>query len=596
MDRMRKVENYVGRTSTKLSFAFLTNFFLASCFGINDVKAPGTVIPINLEVKMKEQLANKNLLAIYDTTESKKADPLMSEIEKKQGKFSFSVAIIGFDLSKNNSAPISSEITCFEKQSLVVFYDEVGQPASEALPVNLKLGKDDKGNLTMSYKATMDNQNGTKEEAPFLTFFSNIPLSSLDQDLMNRAQQGDLEAINILSNIFNEADNIDEVVYENLATGNGIDLKRNNQSDWKTRFTNFLKQLNPLNVTPVQAAGLTPTAEATSSPTPTPIPEVQSLNVAPEVKAVLDAQKAPYKVSESGEAIITVSGKEVVLKNLVDTKTDFGLAEDILNGVDADGTRYLFTEKGGWAKVIEPGTPEKRTKVDYKDFENGTVNASATLLYQKNPTIPEGAIDPQWWLQAGANGVLRQVTLTLMPLDWTKLAPFDGKTKPNGDPTLWLEFSKDGKDFVTDVQPNNNPSPENKNQKINMNWTYDGDRYNQVGPNIDDLNDFVINNKVSLTALLEPDVSRPSLTRSHPLLAGSDNIFSTPDLQTPGAQISLFTESEQEALEANFQILDSGGKIPKDKRDILVSVLPLKLALEPLTGNYTKFWWGDFQQ
>lgn len=584
----------IGRPSGKLAVALTLDLLLTSC-SATSAQAPGTETPFLLSDKMTEQLKNNNPLGLYDTTTNRKLDPAMPEIEKVQGKFSSSVAIVGFDTNSADPKPIASEILSFENSSYVIFYDEEGKPATtENFPVNLKLGKDNNGNLAMIYKATVENQDGTKGELPFLTLFSNLPISGLDQDLISRAEQGDKDALDELGKLFNNADNLDEVSYENIATQQRIDIKRGNLTDWKTKMGDIFKMLNPFSVIPVQAAGLTPL------PPPTEGAPATALNVAPEVKIVLDAQKAPYTVNESGEPVITVDGKEIVLNNLTDTKTDFGLSEDILNGVDpVTGDRYLYSEVGGiWAKVIEAGTPENRTKVNYEDFANGVVNASAALLYQENPTIPAGAIDPQWWLHAGANGVLRQVSLTLMPYDRTKLAPFDGKTKPFGETTLWLEFSVGEKNFVTNVQPNKNPDKDNSkpNQRINMNWTFDEDRFDQVDSNIDNLKDFVINNKVSLSALLEPDASKPSLTRSHPLLAGSDKVFSTPDLQTPGLQISLFSNDEQKKLEANFQVLDSGGDIPKDNSDILVSVLPQELALEPMTGNYVKYFWGDFQQ
>ncbi len=324
------------------------------------------------------------------------------------------------------------------------------------------------------------------------------------------------------------------------------------------------------------------------------------LNVTPEVKAVIDAQKAPYKVNESGEAIIMVRGKEVVLKNLVDTKTDFGLAQDILNGVDADGTRYLFTEKGGWAKVIEPGTPEKRTKVFYKDFENGVVNASAALLYAQNPTIPKGAIDPQWWVTAGGSkeigGYIGQ--LTLMPLDNNKLVTFKKSTQPYGSPTLWLEFSKDGKSFVTAVQPNKNPSSENKNQLINMNWTFDKDRFDQKQKGVvDDLVDYLVNGKVSFRSLIAADSSRPSVLDRATYLYGPDGAFDSQHIQKQGEILSLFTSDEQMAIKAVWEkdATVAWGQIPNSEADVKIAVLPQDLSLKPLTADYISFTWGDIQ-
>lgn len=394
-----------------------------------------------------------------------------------------------------------------------------------------------------------------------------------------------------------------------------IKLNNENQKNIKDFIANLffgsdmVAQAKGLSAEELTAQAASPTPSVLIPSTPTEVPPTATaeattvLNATDEVKALLEAQKAPYAVNAEGKAVITVDGKEITLDNLVDTKTDFGLAEDILNGLDATtGIRYLYTEKGGWAEVIQPGTPENRTKVNYEDFGNGLVNASAALLYQENPTIPPGVIDdPQYYLQGGGSKEVGGyiATLSSIPVDNNKLRPFTRSTKSFGTPTLWLEFSKDGNDFVAAVQPNKNPTLEDKDQKINLPLTFDQDRFDQKEKGkVDDLVDYLLNDKVNFQLLIAPDSSRSSTFQRRTYLLGLDGILSSANLQKPGELLSLFTPEEQRAVIEMWKkraTVAWGDNIPNSEADIIVSVLPSDLALKPLTADYDNFPWGDIQ-
>ncbi len=285
------------------------------------------------------------------------------------------------------------------------------------------------------------------------------------------------------------------------------------------------------------------------------------------------------------------------------TQTNDGLAKEILIGYNKeDGSRVVFVENYGWVKDINPGTPEKRTKVPYEYFGSGVINTLAALHYQENPTIPEGAIEPQYWLKCSGSQEISGYLgfLGLMPYWADNAVRFTRSAKPYGAPTLWLEFSKDGKNFVTVVQPYKNPDKANgkPNQLINLNWTFDKDRFDQKEKGVvDDLVDYFLNDRVSFQALIAADASRSTPFYRFTKLAGIDGIFSTPNLQKPGELLSLFTPDEQTAIKAVWakEATVAWGRIPNIEADFKITFLPQNLSLKLLTADYTHFIWGDIQ-
>lgn len=130
----------------------------------------------------------------------------------------------------------------------------------------------------------------------------------------------------------------------------------------------------------------------------TPTPEVVpiALNVAPEVQATIDAQKASYTVNELGQPVITVKGIEITLTSitLTDAKKDFGL--EILSGTRNEKNiygkydRYVFSkEKGDWAKYVEAGTVEKPAEISANYVDDGISKIFAALAYTEKPTMTE---------------------------------------------------------------------------------------------------------------------------------------------------------------------------------------------------------------
>ena len=328
------------------------------------------------------------------------------------------------------------------------------------------------------------------------------------------------------------------------------------------------------------------------------------LNVIPDIQKFLADHKVPYTVGVDGSATIDLADTSIKEKITVErisvTQTNDGLAKEILTGYNKeDSSRVVFVENYGWVKDINIGTPENLTPIPFEYVETGVLNTLASLHYQENPTIPAGAIDPQYWLQGGGSKEVGGYAgmLSPIPVDNSKEIIFTRSTKPYGAPTLWLEFSKDGQNFVTIVQPAKNPSPENKKQIINFNWTFDKDRFDQKGENVDDLVDYFLNDRVSFQALFAADQSRSTPFNRFTYLIGPDGVFSTPNLQKPGELMSLFTPQEQAALILNWEkrALIPWGDIPSSEADIRVAVLPPQLALKLLTADYTHFPWGDIQ-
>ncbi len=347
---------------------------------------------------------------------------------------------------------------------------------------------------------------------------------------------------------------------------------------------------------------------ATSLPSPTPepttVPQLSNL----DMKTALG--DAPYTVAADGNAQITTkdTNQNVEIVKAAVVNTDFGLANHIITGFDKENNRYVYTEGYGWVKDINAGTPEQRTQVPYEWFGANVVNTLASLHYQDNPTIPPNAITPQWWLKAGGSQEIGgyDAILSLIPNDtgllfqngnwtgsWTK------STKPYGSPVLWLEFSKDGKGFVTAVQPNKNPTLDNKKQLINMNWTFDQDTFDQkqVKGVTPDFAGDMTNDSMSFQALIAADPSRGQVFNRATYLIGPDGIFSTPTLQQPGEQLSLFSKDDQSKIITAWQeeALVPWGRISSDKNEFKITSIPKELALKCLTADETTYPWGDIQ-
>jgi|GEM_PF-5795677 len=351
---------------------------------------------------------------------------------------------------------------------------------------------------------------------------------------------------------------------------------------------------------------LTPGTSTPETLPPTPEPAT-AIPLNPDIKAALG--NADYTVAPDGNAVITLkdANQKVEIIKAADVKTNDGLAKDIKTGYDKDNNRFIFVENYGWIKDIDPGTPEKRTQVPYEWFGNGAVNTIAALHYQDHPTIPPGAIDPQWWVRGDgskeAGGYIG--VLTLIPIDYAyyhKNALFTKNTKPYGSITLWLQFSVGGKSFVTAVQPNKNPDKVNgkPDQKINLPLTFDADRFDDKNKNVDNIPDALTSDAFSFQALLTPDSSQSSgqsFFNAFANLRGPDNVFSTPTLQSPGEQINLFPPNVQQTI-MNIWAKEAKitwGNIPPHESQFRLITLPSKLALKNLTADYTTYPWGDIK-
>ncbi len=358
-----------------------------------------------------------------------------------------------------------------------------------------------------------------------------------------------------------------------------------------TNETATLGDLSKQNILPVQDVSFNTSG---SQDAPTTVPQLSNA----DMKTALG--DAPYAVAADGNAQITTkdTSQSVEIVKAAVVNTDFGLANHIITGFDKDSNRYVYTEGYGWVKDISPGTPEQRTQIPYEWFGANVVNTLASLHYQDNPTIPAKAIDPQWWLISDGNqefgGYFAE--LNLIPLDGKELVVFTRSTKPYGSVTLWLEFTKDSKDFVTAVQPNKNPGPENNKQLINMNWTFSKARFEQQGKGVDNIPQDFANDSLAFIAVIAPDSSRPpSKAQLFPYTGTVDDV--TPVLQQLGEQLSLFPSNVQQAIKDMWDKSSkvAYGRIPNDQAEIKISSIPSELALKPLTADDETYTWGDIQ-
>ena len=214
--------------------------------------------------------------------------------------------------------------------------------------------------------------------------------------------------------------------------------------------------------------------EATATPKP---PE---LKVSDDVKAILEAQKAPYTVDAEGKPVIdlgnTSAKEQIVLEKVGHTPTNDGIAKDIPHGVDKDGTRYFFAENGGWVEYVDlsPSTVENLIETPWKLAQNAeALNAMCSLNYAENPKISPDAVDPHYGVNVFKNNIFmtlqtrgtEETTTSNEELLQTK---FDIATQP----FAWTGFMKttdpQGQEFVILCQTRKNPTKEKKDQLINM--------------------------------------------------------------------------------------------------------------------------------
>lgn len=315
------VENLFGRRSNRISLALFLSTILTAC-GTSTAYAPGTnltEVPTALNDPIAEQLKAGILLKWHDTTISNKQENTLAitEYSKQYGEFSLSKAAVGFDPNDPDHKPIISEILVFEKGAFTVFYDQEKKALSFS-PTSIQYGKDTKtGNLTKSFAIITQDQEGKDTETPYLSYVSGTKYDDNIRELIRKSVEGqskeerDSARKQLDSYLFdNPTEQIGEIIYNNLATGKGVDLVKKDNPNWFQQIGDFLADVNPFKVIVAQAQGLSSAEETAQAPTPLS-PEIN-----PEyspLQTMLDSQKVPYEIVDGQ---IEVGGRKIIANDL----------------------------------------------------------------------------------------------------------------------------------------------------------------------------------------------------------------------------------------------------------------------------------------
>lgn len=384
---VRITESLFGRRTSRIGLALFLNALLASC-GTSTAYAPGTNLtetPASLNDPIAEQLKAGVLLKWHDTTNEQKDTPAIGEYSKSYGKFSLSNAVVGFDPGDPDHKPIISEILVFEKGAYTVFYDQERKAISLS-PTTVQYGKDVKtGNLTKSFAIITQDQEGKNVETPYLSYVSNTKYDNNIRELIRKAVEGKNEeernaAIKQLdSNLFDKpTEQIGEVIYNNLATGEGVDLIKKDNPNWFKQIGDFLASVNPFKVISAQAQGLSSaeeTAQALTSAPPTAIPPTEVAPTATSTSTPEATINLPivlkYEVGKF-DSLPSISQEDAV-SPAFDAFLNQQEAAGNLNDFPDD--RYLEGYGFGsdkWIPQRNPATPASIVEIENANYTNGT--------------------------------------------------------------------------------------------------------------------------------------------------------------------------------------------------------------------------------
>lgn len=316
---------------------------------------PGpTVIetPKPLSELVAAQITAGDPLAGYSSTESRQNDAFIKQNESKYGKLENSRVIVGIDGSNN---PVMSEIFDFEKGDYVVFYDKDGKAVSDMSELKINYGYDkENGNLLLNFKAEMEDGEGGVADHQFLTFASTTTIDQLSPDVLEKLQKGDPSVnVQLLSNF--DQDQLSSIDYINPTTGQSVVWKKS-APNWN-KVTAFLKTLNPLYASPVQAAPAeTATAEATAT-TPPPAVNAEVTKFDGDIK-VGEVKGKDYTTGKDSDW--TVEATSVKANNYNDS-----VFSTVVTGeaTDASGQKFtvIWNEEGNYWFKSENINPDLNT-------------------------------------------------------------------------------------------------------------------------------------------------------------------------------------------------------------------------------------------
>ncbi|MFZ5922465.1 MAG: hypothetical protein ACOYY3_15565 [Chloroflexota bacterium] len=217
-----------------------------------------------------------------------------------------------------------------------------------------------------------------------------------------------------------------------------------------------------------------PTAQVDIVGTPSAIPATENATpdplaaLAPEIRDLFTAQNVAYELGGNGEMRVnladTVSKESITIENITHTETNDGLAKNILTATNKeDGSRLVHVEGFGWIKDKEMNFTDPNTLTEVpENWPNRAINTLAALQNSENPRIPENAVDPHFYYTIGGWGG-NMGYLSYESYTFDEEAAFTKETKP----FAYSGFIKRG-DQVIFVMTSKNPTPENKDQLINL--------------------------------------------------------------------------------------------------------------------------------
>lgn len=187
-------------------------------------------------------------------------------------------------------------------------------------------------------------------------------------------------------------------------------------------------------VPPTPTNTLLPTVIPTIKSSETPASPVLSPEYA-SLQTLFDAENIPYKISDN-KIIIDDASTSTIEKIVLNpesgkiTKTNDGLAKNIITAVDTNKNRMVFVEGLGWVKDVKPSESslQKPIKIplswteDKNKILNTALNTITALHYAENPTITPDAVDPNDWITVNYYGG-PVLFLGLKPMNGSQVDP-----------------------------------------------------------------------------------------------------------------------------------------------------------------------------
>ncbi len=621
----------LGRAAVALGFALPAAVLLPGCVPVEMIPTPDFWAqqtehePIRVASEDLNTIPQSTRQAIETKSKSSITEALIFDVS--QGNPDGYV----IDKTQNNASGISFDLYTLSNGKMV------GAFPSEDGTVNMTevIGVDEitsDGYVYRTLKTTVNN-NGQDEEHVFIALGYGQVKTANDISSLDGTKQQALVQSQI------EKNQIESIIFGNpyLPSPNAIVLieDKNFQGQKDVTFTDSLKNIGyqvkfvssqqdilstntpksstrtpliPTNI-PTETATVTPTPTSTLTETPTATPI--ALNVPPEVKTVLDSQKAPYVIDANGNMVIdnydtqTVENTAINPETIKVNPTTDGLNPNIVTAKDAQGNLYALNPDFGWFKVpqeiqMDYNKYKEYTDLPYRYFADGTANIISALKYAENPTISPDAITPRYWanyswfknvLYAGLfpsadSGAAQK----LWPEQYANIY-YTSETKPFAWNGFFTTHLPTGEKIYLDARTLKNPTKTNPEQTINLFYGWDPTNYEiaatQKTGGLTSLQTLFggANRGVGdFAIILSPPETLPDGTPFGYQLPPGNPIVGS--LQKRGELISLFSEEDQKMI---WQAFLSGLERRKTEKRNLDPLVPYVSPLTSLPEDLAKY-------